>query len=74
MSIQVTKGVPRKQVANVYTVMLILSVVFLLIAVIAMIIEYRRYAPDYWKTGNARPVGASVQSVNEMVLQLQRLG
>ncbi len=74
MSIQVTKGVPRKQVANVYTVMLILSVVFLLIAVIAMIIEYRRYAPDYWKTGNARPVGASVQSVNEMVLQSQRLG
>jgi hypothetical protein len=74
VSIQVTKGVPRKQVANVYTVMLILSVVFLLIAVIAMIIEYRRYAPDYWKTGNARPVGASVQSVNEMVLQSQRLG
>jgi hypothetical protein len=54
--------------------MLILSVVFLLIAVIAMIIEYRRYAPDYWKTGNARPVGASVQSVSEMVSQMQQLG
>jgi Na+/glutamate symporter len=74
VSTQVTNGVPRKQPANVYTVMLILSVVFLLIAVIAMIIEYRRYAPDYWKTGTARPVGASVQSVSEMVLQMQRLG
>lgn len=74
MSTQVTSGVPRKQPANVYTVMLILSVVFLLIAVIAMIIEYRRYAPDYWKTGNARPAGASVQSVSEMVSQMQRLG
>jgi hypothetical protein len=54
--------------------MLILSVVFLLIAVIAMIIEYRRYAPDYWKTGNARPAGAAVQTVSDMVLQMQRLG
>jgi len=74
VSIQVTKGVTRKQPANVYTVMLILSVVFLLIAVIAMIIEYGRYAPDYWKTSTARPAGAAVQSVSEMVSQMQRLG
>ena len=73
MSTQVTSGIPRKQPANVYTVMLVMSVVFLLIAVIAMIIEYRRYAPDYWKTGNARPAGASVQTVSEMVSQMQRL-
>jgi len=74
VSTQVTSGIPRKQPANVYTVMLVLSVVFLLIAVIAMIIEYRRYAPDYWKTGNARPAGAAVQTVSEMVSQMQRLG
>lgn len=74
MSTQVTSGIPRKQPANVYTVMLVLSVIFLLIAVIAMIIEYRRYAPDYWKTGNARPAGVSSQSVGEVVSQMQRLG
>lgn len=74
MSIQVTSGIPRKQPANVYTVMLILSVLFLLIAVIAMFMEYQRYAPDYWKTGNARPVGAAAQTITEMVSQMHRLG
>jgi len=76
VSTQLTKAggsVPRKQPANVYTVMLILSVLFLLIAVIAMVIEYGRYAPDYWKTTNARPA-ASAQSVGDLIAPLQRLG
>jgi len=75
VSTQLTKagGVTRKQPANVYTVMLILSVVFLLIAVVAMVIEYNRYAPDYWKTTNARPA-ASAQSLSELLAPLERLG
>ena len=40
--------------------MLVLSMVFLLIAVIAMFIEYRRWAPDYWRTQTARPSAAVV--------------
>ena len=35
--------------------MLLLSMVFLLIAVIAMWIELRRWQPDYWRTGTAAP-------------------
>jgi hypothetical protein len=35
--------------------MLVLSMVFLLIAVIAMFIELRRWAPDYYRTRGARP-------------------
>ncbi len=45
----------RKQPPSVYTVMLVLSMVFLLIAVIAMWIELRRWQPDYWRTGTATP-------------------
>jgi hypothetical protein len=33
--------------------MLILSMVFLLIAVIAMFVELRRWAPDYYRTRGA---------------------
>ena len=44
-----------KQPASVYTVMLFLSMIFMLIAVIAMWIEYQRYAPQYWKTQDAQP-------------------
>ena len=44
-----------KQPASVYTVMLFLSMLFMLIAVIAMWIEYERYAPQYWKTQDAKP-------------------
>ena len=44
-----------KQPASVYTVMLFLSMLFMLIAVIAMWIEYQRYAPQYWKTQDAQP-------------------
>ena len=35
--------------------MLALSVLFMLIAVIAMFIELGRYAPQYYDTGEARP-------------------
>ena len=45
----------RKQPPSVYTVMLLLSMLFMLIAVIAMWIELRRWQPDYWRTGTANP-------------------
>lgn len=35
--------------------MLLLSMLFLLIAVIAMIIELNRWAPDYYRTNSATP-------------------
>ncbi len=73
MSTQLTSEPVRKQPPNVYTVMLIVSVVFLLIAVIAMVIEYRRYAPDYWQTNTARP-SASAHSVNTLTVALDSLG
>ena len=44
-----------KQPPSVYTVMLLLSMLFMLIAVIAMFIELNRWAPDYFKTNTARP-------------------
>lgn len=66
MSTQLTSEPIRKQPPNVYTVMLILSVVFLLIAVVAMVIEYNRYAPDFWKTTTARP-SVSAASVDQML-------
>ena len=45
----------RKQPPSVYTVMLLLSMIFMLIAVIAMWIELRRWSPDYYRTGEANP-------------------
>ena len=45
----------QKQPPSIYTVMLLLSMLFLLIAVIAMFIELNRWAPDYWRTGEATP-------------------
>ncbi len=51
----------RKQPPSVYTVMLILSTVFMLIAVIAMFVEAGRWGPDYWNVSSARP--------NVMVIQ-----
>lgn len=54
----------QKQPPSVYTVMLVLSMVFLLIAVIAMWIELNRWAPDYFRTREAEPV---VQVVVPMV-------
>ncbi|TWU62428.1 hypothetical protein [Crateriforma conspicua] len=55
MSTLPTNEPPRKQPPNVYTVMLILSTVFMLIAVVAMLIEAGRWAPDYWNTRTAQP-------------------
>ena len=45
----------RKQPPSVYTVMLLLSMLFLLIAVIAMWMELKRWAPDYYRTNTANP-------------------
>jgi hypothetical protein len=73
VSTQLTSEPVRKQPANVYTVMLFVSVIFMLIAVIAMVIEYRRYAPDYWRTQSARP-NASAHSVITTTAVLDSLG
>lgn len=40
---------------DIYTVMLLLSVLFMTVAVIAMTVEMRRYLPELWDTGKARP-------------------
>jgi len=45
----------RKQPPSIYTVMLLLSMLFMLIAVVAMWIEFRRWGPDYFNTNSARP-------------------
>ncbi|WP_145350838.1 hypothetical protein [Roseimaritima multifibrata] len=48
--------IPRKQNANIYTVMLLVSMLFMLVAVIAMFVEFRRYEGTLpWKTDEARP-------------------
>lgn len=73
MSTQLTSEPVRKQPPNVYTVMLFVSVIFMLIAVIAMFIEYRRYAPDYWRTQTARP-NVSAHSVQAVVAASESLG
>ncbi|MEE2936757.1 MAG: hypothetical protein VYA84_12265 [Planctomycetota bacterium] len=45
----------RKQPPSVYTVMLLISMLFMLIAVIAMWIELNRWAPEYYRTNTAQP-------------------
>ena len=55
-----------KQPPSVYTVMLVLSMVFLLIAVIAMWIEFRRWAPDYFRTSKAKPLVQVVTLVDDV--------
>lgn len=45
----------RKQPPSIYTVMLLLSMIFMLIAVIAMWIELQRWQPDLYRTGTAQP-------------------
>ena len=45
----------RKQPPSIYTVMLLLSMLFMLIACIAMWIELNRWAPDRWRTNTAKP-------------------
>ncbi|MEO1529236.1 MAG: hypothetical protein AAFX06_27770 [Planctomycetota bacterium] len=53
----------RKQPPSVYTVMLILSMVFLLIAVVAMFIELNRWGPDYHRTRQHKPSVVQVITV-----------
>lgn len=45
----------RKQPSSVYTVMLLLSMLFMLIAVLAMWNELQRWAPDFYRTNTANP-------------------
>ncbi|MDG2222091.1 MAG: hypothetical protein P8L85_11965 [Rubripirellula sp.] len=45
----------RKQPPSVYTVMLLVSMLFMLIAVIAMWIELNRWAPEYYRVNTAQP-------------------
>ena len=55
MSILPSSEKNRKQPPSVYTVILLLSMVFMLIAVIAMWIELRRFGDDLWNTSKANP-------------------
>ena len=55
MSSQASTEPTGKQPPSVYTVMLLLSMVFMLIAVIAMIVELSRWYPDLWRTQAAQP-------------------
>jgi hypothetical protein len=73
VSTQLTSEPVRKQPPNVYTVMLFVSVIFMLIAVIAMTVEYWRYDPDYWRTQTARP-NVSAQSVGTVTAVFDSLG
>lgn len=73
MSTQLSNTAGRKQPLSIYVVMLILSALFLFIAVVAMWIEARRYAPDYWQTSTARP-NVSAKSVADQVAEWNRLG
>ena len=50
-----TQPSSNKQPPSVYTVMLFLSMIFLVIAVIAMFMELNRWAPDYYRTNSANP-------------------
>lgn len=47
---------PAKPKPNLFTVSVLLAMLFMLIAVIAMFIELGRYEPEYYKTNAARPV------------------
>ncbi len=55
MSTQLSSEKSRKQPPSVYTVMLLLSMLFMIIAVIAMYIEMSRYEPQYFRTNEAQP-------------------
>ncbi|MFG0290773.1 MAG: hypothetical protein ACF8CQ_21545 [Rhodopirellula sp. JB044] len=61
MSTQPSSSVgPGKRPANIFTVMLLLAMLFMIIAVVAMYIELSRWAPDYYKTNTARPSTTSM--------------
>lgn len=55
MSIQLSNEKSRKQPPSVYTVMLLLSMLFMIVAVIAMYVELNRYSPQYYRTQDAQP-------------------
>ena len=55
MSTQPLNEPTGKQPPSIYTVVLLLGMLFMLIAVIAMWIELSRWAPDYYRTGTAQP-------------------
>ena len=55
-----------KQPMSIYTVMLIMAMVFMLIAVIAMAIEFNRWGPDYWNTRSARPQAAVTSNLPQL--------
>ncbi len=63
MSTQLSTEKPKKQPASVYTVILILSMLFMLVAVIAMWVELQRWAPDFYRTNSAQ-LGAMVSPLN----------
>lgn len=44
-----------KQPPSAYTVILFLTMLFMIIAVIAMWWELNRWAPNYWRTNEANP-------------------
>ena len=48
-------AIASKQPTNITTVMLLLSALFLVIAVIAMYLEIQRWTPDLYKTNTAKP-------------------
>jgi len=73
VSTQLSSSPVRKHPMNIYTMMLILSALFMFIAVIAMWIEARRYAPDYWQTSGARPAAVSTPAATR-VADFERLG
>ncbi len=55
MSTQLSSEKSRKQPPSVYTVMLLLSMLFMAVAAIAMYIELQRYSPQYYRTNDAQP-------------------
>ncbi|XZE52735.1 hypothetical protein SH139x_004438 [Planctomycetaceae bacterium SH139] len=53
----------QKQGFSIYTVLLLLSMIFMLIAVIAMYVELKRYQPDYWEVTSGRIGGMIVMNL-----------
>ncbi len=53
----------QKQGFSIYTVLLLLSMIFMLIAVIAMYVELGRYSPDYWDINTGRVGGMVVMNL-----------
>ncbi len=55
MSTQPLNEPTGKQPPSIYTVFLLLSMLFMLIAVIAMTVELMRWSPQFHGTNEARP-------------------